>query len=79
MKGEWLAFSPDNEHGGYQMGISACESSWTFQQMEIAFIKLPGLWCDQGAGIYLYSFTLRVSLPFLCAFVSCAELYGAIL
>jgi len=47
----WLAFSPNNEVGGFQMGIAACHSSGPNRNMPIVFIKGPpgSVWCDQIA------------------------------
>ena len=41
MVGEWLAFAPDNELGGFYMGMAACEASGANQNMPIVFMKGP--------------------------------------
>ena len=42
MVGKWLAFAPDNEFGGFYMGMAACESSGPNKNMPIVFMRGPG-------------------------------------
>jgi len=48
---KWLAFAPDNELGGFYMGMAACDSSGPNMNMPIVFMRGPAdepqVWCDQ--------------------------------
>ena len=41
MVGKWLAFAPDNEAGGFYMGMAACEASGANKNMPIVFMRGP--------------------------------------
>ena len=41
MVGLWLAFAPDNELGGFYMGMAACDSSGPNMNMPIVFMRGP--------------------------------------